>query len=70
MNEDTQRPVSQLEESGYACMDTIQEIVTKLGGTDDLCRVIASFANSHSDASVLEELKRLSNLLNTGDVRR
>lgn len=55
--------VSQLTPAGYACLDTIQEIVTKLGGSREVCLAIASLGNSHPDEGVLEELRHRSALL-------
>lgn len=55
--------VSQLTPAGYSCLDTIQEIVTNLGGDRETCLAIASLGNSHTDEDVLEELKHRSALL-------
>lgn len=38
-------------------MDVIQKIVTKLGGSKEVCNAIAAFGNSHPDEDVLSELK-------------
>jgi hypothetical protein len=55
--------VSELTADGYSCLETIQEIITKLGGSRETCLAIASLGNSHPDAHVLSELKHQSSLL-------
>jgi hypothetical protein len=60
MNE---QATSKLTDAGYSCMDTLQSIVEKLGGHEDLLRCIASFGNSHTDRQVLEELQHWESLL-------
>lgn len=63
--------VSELTPAGYACLDTIQEIITKLGGSNEICLAVASLGNSHPDEGVLDELRHQSALLaNVGDERR
>lgn len=57
------KTVSELTPAGYTCLDTIQEIVTKLGGSREICLAIASLGNSHSDEGVLAELRHRSALL-------
>lgn len=49
--------VSKLTPTVYSCLDTIQEIVTKLGGPREINLAIASLGNSHPDAAVLAELQ-------------
>jgi hypothetical protein len=55
--------VSKLTPAGYFCLDEIQRIIAKLGGSHETCLAVASLANSHSDEGVLEELRHRSRLL-------
>lgn len=55
--------ISELTPAGYSCLDTIQDIVTKLGGSREICLAIASLGNSSTDEAVLEELIHRSKLL-------